>query len=52
MAKRLMIAIIGAGMGALVGLLVDYVGGGNLALILCAIAGAILPLILLGSPGR
>ncbi len=50
--KRLMVAIIGAGMGSLVGLLADYLGGGNLALILCAIAGAIVPVILLGRPGH
>ena len=47
-----MLALIGAGMGALVGLLIDYMGGGNLALIVCAFAGAILPFVLLGSPGR
>lgn len=47
-----MIAIIGAGMGALVGLLADYLGGGNVALILCAIAGAILPVVVLGRPGH
>ena len=52
MAKRIMLAVIGAGMGALIGLLVDYMGGGNLALVICAIAGAIVPMLLLGSPGR
>lgn len=52
MGKRIMVAIIGAGMGALVGLLVDYVGGGNIALIVCAIVGAVLPLAVLGQPGH
>jgi hypothetical protein len=52
MVKRMMVAIIGAGMGGLVGLLADFAGGGNIALIACAIAGAVLPLAVLGRPGR
>lgn len=52
MAKRVMVAIIGAGMGALVGLLVDFLGAGNIALIACAIAGALIPLVVLGQPGH
>jgi hypothetical protein len=52
MAKRVMVAVIGAGMGALVGLLVDFLGAGNIALIACAIAGALIPLALLGQPGH
>jgi hypothetical protein len=52
MTKRIMVAIIGAGMGAMVGLLADYLGGGNLALIGGAVAGAVIPLVLLGQPGH
>jgi hypothetical protein len=52
MAKRLMVAIVGAGMGALVGLLIDYMGAGNLALFGGAIAGALIPLVMLGQPGH
>jgi len=52
MGKRIMVAIIGAGMGALVGLPIDYLGAGNIALIACAIAGAVIPLAVLGRPGH
>jgi hypothetical protein len=53
MAKRVMLAIVGAGIGSLAGLLVSFVAGGwNPALVLGAVVGAILPLIFLGSPGR
>lgn len=53
MAKRLMLAIVGAGIGSLVGLLVSFLAGGwNPALVLGAVVGAILPLVLLGPPGR
>lgn len=51
-AKRIMLAVVGAGMGSLVGLLVDFAGAGNVALIGGAVAGAIIPLALLGQPGR
>jgi len=51
MAKRLMIAVIGAGIGALAGLLVSFLGVGNVALIVGAVAGALIPLIVLGAPG-
>ena len=52
MAKRIMISVIGAGIGSLAGLLVSFLGGGNLALILGAVAGALVPLAVMGSPGR
>jgi hypothetical protein len=52
MAKRLMVAIVGAGIGSLVGLLVSFLGLGNFALIAGAALGAILPLLFLGPPGR
>ena len=47
-----MLAVVGAGIGALVGLLIDFLGGGTVALIAGGAAGAILPQFLLGSPGR
>jgi hypothetical protein len=52
MIKRLMLAVVGAGIGALVGLLADYLGAGNAALWVCAAAGALVPQFLLGPPGR
>ncbi len=52
MAKRIMVAVIGAGIGSLAGLLVSFLGAGNSALIFGAIAGAIIPLLVLGAPGH
>jgi hypothetical protein len=52
MAKRIMIAVVGAGIGSLAGLLASFLGAGNLALIAGALVGAAVPLIWLGSPGR
>ena len=52
MAKRIMVSVVGAGMGALVGLLVAAMGAGNSALLVCGIAGAVVPLLVLGPPGR
>jgi hypothetical protein len=52
MAKRILLALVGAGLGAMVGLLISFLGAGNSALIIGAVAGAIIPQFLLGSPGR
>jgi hypothetical protein len=52
MAKRLMIAVVGAGIGALAGLLIDFLGAGAFAILLGAAAGALIPQFVLGSPGR
>jgi hypothetical protein len=52
MGKRVMLAIVGAGIGSLAGLLVSFLGAGNPALIVGAIIGAVIPLIWLGTPGR
>jgi hypothetical protein len=52
MAKRVMIAVVGAGIGSLVGLLVSFLGAGNPALVIGGIVGAIVPLLVLGPPGR
>ena len=52
MAKRLMIAVVGAGIGALAGLLIDYLGAGTPALWAGAAAGALIPQFVLGPPGH
>jgi hypothetical protein len=52
LAKRIMIAIVGAGMGGLVGLLIGFLGLGNTGLFVGAIIGAIVPLVFLGQPGH
>lgn len=52
MGKRVMLAIIGAGIGSLAGLLVSFLGAGNPALIAGAVIGALIPLIWLVPPGR
>ena len=52
MAKRIMLAVVGAGIGSLAGLLVSFLGAGNYALIVGAAAGAVIPLLVLGPPGR
>jgi len=52
MGKRLMVGVVGAGMGSLVGLLISFLGAGNAALIAAAVVGAIVPLLVLGKPGK
>jgi hypothetical protein len=52
MAKRIMIAVVGAGIGSLAGLLVSFLGAGNAALIGGAVVGAVVPLVFLGPPGK
>jgi len=52
MGKRIMVAVVGAGIGSLLGLLVSFLGAGNWALIAGAIVGAVIPLLVLGAPGR
>jgi len=52
MAKRIMIAVVGAGIGSLAGLLVSFLGAGNAALIGGAVVGAIVPLVTLGPPNK
>jgi len=46
-----MVAVVGAGIGSLAGLLVSFLGAGNHALIVGAVAGALVPLLVLGPPG-
>jgi len=52
MGKRIMIAVVGAGAGSLAGLLVSFLGAGNAALIAGAVLGAVVPLLVMGAPGR
>ena len=52
MGKRVMVAVVGAGIGSLAGLLLSFLGIGNWALIAGAVIGAIVPLLVLGPPGR
>jgi hypothetical protein len=52
MAKRIMLVVIGAGIGSFLGLLVSYLGAGNIALIAGGVIGAVVPLLVLGSPGK
>lgn len=52
MGKRIMIAVVGAGIGSLAGLLFSFLGAGNAALIAGAVAGAVIPLVVLGRPGK
>lgn len=47
-----MLGIVGAGIGAFAGLLVDFLGAGSMALIAGGAIGAIVPQFLLGSPGK
>lgn len=52
MGKRIMLSVVGAGIGSLLGLLVAFLGAGNPALIAGAVAGAIVPPLVLGRPSR
>lgn len=47
-----MLAVVGAGIGALAGLFADFLGAGNIAIIGGAAVGAIVPQFVLGAPGR
>jgi hypothetical protein len=51
MAKRLLFAVVGVGLGALIGVLADFLGAGHGAIPACAAAGAVVPFFL-GSPGK
>jgi hypothetical protein len=51
MYKRLLFTVVGAGIGATLGLLVDFLGAGHWAVPAGSLAGALAPL-LLGPPGK
>ena len=48
--KRIMLVMVGAGIGSLAGLLISFLGAGNIALIAGAAVGAVAPLAVLGKP--
>lgn len=51
--KRLMVAIVGAGIGSLAGLLISFLlHDWTPALVIGAVAGAVIPLMVLGAPGK
>jgi hypothetical protein len=52
MGKRIMLVVVGAGIGSLIGLLVSFLGVGNWALIAGAVAGALIPPLVLGPPSQ
>jgi len=52
MLKRVMLGVVGAGIGALVGVWVKSMGGGTAVLWICGAMGAIVPQFVLGPPGR
>ena len=47
-----MLVVVGAGIGALAGLLVSFLGAGNWALFGGAALGAVLPSLFLGAPSQ
>lgn len=47
-----MLVVVGAGIGSLAGLLVSFLGAGNWALVIGALAGAVIPLFVLGPPSQ
>lgn len=47
-----MVVVVGAGLGALVGAAARFLGAGDIAVYGGAAVGAVLPLVVLGRPGR
>jgi hypothetical protein len=52
MGKRILLSVVGAGIGSLAGLLVAFLGVGSMALIVGGAIGAIVPQFVLGAPGK
>jgi hypothetical protein len=52
MGKRMMVVVVGAGTGALVGVAAIFLGAGSYGPIVGAALGAVLPLLVLGKPGK
>jgi hypothetical protein len=48
--KRIMVCVVGAGIGSLAGALLLFLGAGNGALFAGAAIGAVVPLLVLGKP--
>ena len=51
MGKRIMLTVVGAGLGAIFGVLASSFGAGTAALYIGAALGAVIPLVWLGQPG-
>jgi hypothetical protein len=47
-----MVSVVGAGIGALSGVLIMFLGAGTTAMWSGAAVGAVLPLVVLGKPGK
>ncbi len=52
MGKRIILSVVGAGIGAFAGLLIAFLGAGNLGILGGAAVGAVVPQRVLGSPGK
>lgn len=52
MLKRLMVVVVGASLGSLVGAAARFLGAGDAAVFGGAAVGAVLPLVILGRPGK
>jgi hypothetical protein len=52
MLKRVMVVVVGAGIGSLAGAALRFLGAGDAAVFGGAAVGAVLPLVVLGRPGR
>jgi hypothetical protein len=52
MGKRIMLALVGAGIGAFAGLVIDFLGAGSIALVAGGAIGAVVPQFVLGAPGK
>jgi hypothetical protein len=52
MGKRIMVAVVGAGIGGFAGLLISSLGLGTPALFGGVVVGAVVPLVVLGKPGK
>lgn len=52
MGKRILLVVVGAGIGSLAGLLVSFLGVGNWALIAGAVVGGVIPPLVLGPPSQ
>ncbi|MCL4402522.1 MAG: hypothetical protein M1436_07670 [Acidobacteria bacterium] len=51
MAKRIFFSLVGAGLGALIGLLIDFLGAGHWVIVAGGVAGAASPCVF-GAPGK
>jgi F0F1-type ATP synthase membrane subunit c/vacuolar-type H+-ATPase subunit K len=52
MGKRIMLMVVGAGLGVGLGVIASSLGTGNIALVIGGVLGAVIPLVWLGEPGR